>query len=136
MPAKTGSIVGLLLALLLFAGCAGGEMSRGSARSLYTIADVMEVHREDIGKSIQLKLNQKLFFHLENDPASPGEWTMVDYDQRTLLLLSDSPRVRPGFWGLLLEGRAIGSGEVNLRFTPSGEGKNPQEVKFEFSVRK
>ncbi len=124
-----------LVILLGLMGCAS-EMSRGSSRALYTVAGVLEVHRDDIGKEIQLHLDQKLFFNLENDPEAPGQWALVDYEKQALLLLSETPRTAPGFWGLLLQARGLGSGYVTLRFTPADEGKPPQEVNFEVSIRR
>ena len=124
-----------LTALLLFSGCAA-EMGRGSARTLYTIADPLEVHCNDIGKNIQLRLDQKLLFTLEKDEENPGRWELVDYDKRTMLLLSETPRVAVGFQGFLLQARVMGSGEVTLRFIPAGEDKPPRDVKFEISIRR
>jgi len=124
-----------LVVLLLFAGCAS-EMGRGSTRALYTIADPLEVRRDDLGKDIQLRLDQKLLFNFETGGEHPGHWKLLDYNNRILLLLSDTPRVAPGFQGFLLQARALGGGEVSLRFTPSDEGRQPQDVKFSISVRR
>ena len=126
-------LVGLFC--LLLASCAS-EMKRGSDKSIYTIADTMEVFRSDIGKNIQLRLDQKLFFKMENDPDQPGKWELIEHDRRTLLLLSTSPRTAPGVWGILLQARALGSGSVKLRFTPADETKTPQEILFETEIRR
>jgi len=126
-----------LLVFSFFSGCAGsGGMKRGSGRALYTIADPLEVYREDIGKSIQLRLDQKLLFKMERGGENPGEWKLVNHSNRILLLLSDAPRVMSNYQGFLLQARVIGSGEVTLRFTPSAEDQQPQDVKFEISVRR
>ena len=124
-----------LAGLLLFAGCAS-EMGRGSTRALYTVADPLEVRRDDLGKDIQLRLDQKLLFNFETGGEHPGHWELLEYNNRILLLLSDTPRVATGFQGFLLQARAMGSGEVSLRFTPSDEGQQPQDVKFSISVRR
>lgn len=127
--------VSLLALLGLLAGCASG-MSRGSAQSLYSIADPLEVHRGDIGKSIRLRLDQKLLFLMDYDGEHPGRWELVDYANRTLLLLSDNPRVAPGYRGFLLQGRAMGGAQVVLRFTPDEENAKPTDVKFDISIRR
>ncbi len=124
-----------LLALVLLAGCAS-QMSRGSSKSLYTVSEVLDVHREDIGKSVQLKLDQKIFFKMDPNPDKPGQWSLVDYSNRVLLLLSETPRVESGNWGLLLQARAMGSGEVTLRFTPFDENAQPETATFEISITK
>ena len=136
MPKTTKSFawIGLVISLGIV-GCIS-EMSRGSSRTLYTIAGVLEVRHDDLGKDIQLRLDQKLFFNLQNDPETPGQWTLVDYEGRTLLLLSETPRTAPGFWGLLLQARGLGSAYVTLRFTPTDEGKPPQEINFEIAIRR
>lgn len=123
----------LILAALSLLGCAS-EMSRGSSKALYTIADTLEVHRNDIGKEIQLHRDQKLFFNFSKNPDEPGSWKLVDYSKRTLLLLSETPRVSPGDWGLLLQARALGSGEVELLFTPDDEALPSCNIKFETSI--
>ena len=122
----------ILVALGLM-GCAS-EMSHGSSKTLYTIADVLEVHREDIGKEIQLHRDQKLFFNFSKNPDEAGSWKLVDYSKRTLLLLSESPNVSAGAWGLLLQARALGSGEVELVFTPEDEALPSRTIKFEMSI--
>lgn len=124
----------ILLSALIF-GCAS-EMGRGSGKSLYSVADVLEVHPEDAGKSIQLTLNQKLFFNFEVNPEETGQWSLENYDRRVLLLLSDTPRVASGGWGVLLQARALGYGDVTLKFTPEDEGKPPRTVVFDISIRK
>ena len=111
-------------------------MGRGSEKKMYTIADTMEVNRKDFGKSIQLRLDQKLFLNLENDPDKPGQWELVDDDRRILLLLSDSPRTASGFWGVLLQARYLGSGSLKLRFTPTNENEKPEDFEFEILVRR
>lgn len=127
-----------MLALLVgafFMGCAS-EMGRGSATKLYTIADTLEVRREDIGKDIQLKLDQNLFFNLQKDEPSAGQWELVDYERRILLLLSDSPRTASGYWRVLFQGRSFGEGEVVLRFTPDDKNQTTKDVTFEVLVSK
>jgi hypothetical protein len=121
------------LICLVWMGCAS-EMKRGSNRSLYTIADTLEVHASDIGKSIQLNRDQKLLFDFEKDDSQPGVWELVDYDRRKLLLLSDTPRMPSGHYGFLLQARVMGSGEVNLRFSPLEETQPSRDVTFEFSI--
>ncbi|MDD2707291.1 MAG: hypothetical protein PHV34_04720 [Verrucomicrobiae bacterium] len=127
------------VAMLGACGCAR-EMSRGSAALLYSIADPLEVRRSDIGKNIQLKLDQKVLFCMakgdEDAGVERGRWELADFDKRTLLLLSEYPRVEAGCWGLLLQARSLGSGEVVLKFIPDDESKTPKEVKFEISIRK
>jgi hypothetical protein len=138
---KTAMSHALLMSMIfslfcfMLIGCAG-EMKKGSDQRMYTIATVLEVNRKDIGKDIQLTLNQKLMFNMENDPARLGTWEMVEYDPRILLLLSDTPRTAPGVWGVLLEARALGAGDVKLRFTPSDEKEPPENVLFQISVRR
>jgi len=111
-------------------------MGRGSERALYTIAGVLEVHQGDIGKDIQMTLDQKLLFKFELNPDQPGKWEWVDYERRTLLLLSETPRMEAGFWGVLLQARAFGSGKVVLRFTPGEDGKPAEEVCFSILIRR
>ncbi len=111
-------------------------MGRGSARALYTIANVLEVRQGDIGKDIQMVLDQKLLFKFENNEKEPGQWELVDYEKRTLLLLSETPRMESGFWGVLLQARALGSGKVVLRFTPGEDGKQAEEVPFSILIRR
>jgi hypothetical protein len=132
---STSLLFPVVLALALATGCAQ-QMSRGSAVSLYSVSDPLEVHRQDIGKSIQLRLDQKLFFNMETDGENPGQWELVDYEKRTLLLLSDTPRTMPGYRGFLLQARALGSGKVILRFTPLGEDAKPSEARFDISIRR
>lgn len=50
------AVTALGVALLAGAGCAE-QMSRGSARSLYTIAGVLEVFRQDLGKDAQMRID-------------------------------------------------------------------------------
>ena len=125
----------LAFTLIFLAGCAS-EMKRGSEETLYTIASTLEVNRNDIGKDIQLKLNQYLFFHFEIDPNERGQWKLVNHDPKTLLLLNENPRTAPGHWGSLFQARGIGSGEVQLRFVPVDKTQESKEVVFEFSVRR
>ncbi len=124
----------MLLAAVVLVGCAS-EMKRGSARTLYTIAGTLEVGRGDIGKDIQLTRDQQLLFKMDQTSAPSGKWEMVDYDNRTLLLLSETPRLESGFWGVLLQARALGQGAVRLRFTPDDESIAPREVTFEIQIR-
>ena len=123
----------LFAVLVAGSGCAH-QMSRGSEKSLYTISGVLEVFRADLGKDIQLRLNQSLLFRLEKDPALDGHWELVDYDRQLLLLLSDTPRVKPEEWGLLLQARAYGRGELKLRYVPAGEGETPRETTLAISI--
>ncbi len=116
-------------------GCAS-EIKRGSDKNLYTIADTLEVRREDIGKDIQLKLDQNLFFKIDQDKTLVGQWELVDYERRILLLLSDSPKTPSGSWGLLFQARSFGTGEVVLRFIPEGKNQPSEKVTFEILVRK
>ncbi|MBI4028384.1 MAG: hypothetical protein HY360_25590 [Verrucomicrobia bacterium] len=118
-----------------FVGCAS-EMKRGSDKLLYTIADTLDVRREDLGKDIQLQLGQNLLFKIAADPDEPGRWELVHHDSRTLLLLSETPRVGENTWGLLLRANAIGAGAVVLRFIPNREGADVRAVKFETFVRR
>jgi hypothetical protein len=118
---------------MLITGCVS-EMSKGSAKNLYTIADILQVNRADLGKDIQLKLDQKLFFNFEPDPEHLGDWELVQYDNRHLLMLNDHPYVESGNWGLLLQARALGFSEVELRFTPVDENEKPQNYIFSISI--
>ncbi len=127
----------LLLSLLtlLAGGCASG-LGRGSAETLYSYADILEVHRSDAGKSIQLKLDQKLFFKLDKDPDVPGQWSLVEYDNRTLLMLNENAPTASGYWGVLLQARALGRAFVKLRFTPADEMQEPQNVEYDISIHR
>ena len=120
---------------IVFSGCAS-EMGRGSGHSLYTFSDPLEVQSEDEGKDLQLRLDQKLLFKLKNGGESSGQWELVDYDKRTLLLLSDSPRVGTGFQGFLLQARALGHGNVSLHFDPTDENNSSRDLRFEVSIRR
>ncbi len=124
-----------LVGALVLSGCTG-TMPKGSERSLYTVADVLEVHRADLAKSIQLRLNQKILFDLDQDPDQPGEWGLVDYDNRVMILLSDSPRLPPGDWGVLLEGRALGYGQVTVKFIPTDDSLEPKTYTMDVSIKK
>jgi hypothetical protein len=126
----------LLLVVLFGIGCASPKTPRGSSKALYTIAETLEVNVDDVGKEIQLRLNQDLFFHLMIDPAEPGDWELLDFDKRTLKFLSDTPRTTPGYWGVLFRGNALGTGYVTLRFTPTDTNIAPHDIKFEISIRK
>jgi hypothetical protein len=128
-------ILGIILAVYLLTGCAS-EMKRGSDKELYTIATVLEVHRDDIGKRIQLTLNQNLLFDFEPDTSRAGDWELIDYDRKTLLLLSETPRLPSNHWGVLLQARGIGSGEIRFRFTPHEDPHNMQQHIFEVSTRR
>ena len=121
------------LVVLFFSSCLSG-MKRGSDKSLYTIAGILEVKREDAGKSIQLALDQKLFFKMDKTVEPAGEWELVSYEHPPLLLLSETPRVESGYWGLLLQARAFGNAEVKLRFTPHDENQPPKDVTFSISI--
>lgn len=110
----------VFLMACLFSGCAS-DMGRGSSKSLYTVTEVIEVHREDIGKTIQARLDQKIFFNFTPYPDRLGQWAVKEYTNRTLLMLSDTPRVPVANWGALLQARALGSAEVTLTFTPYSE---------------
>ncbi len=121
------------LATLYFSGCAS-EMGRGSTKALYTITETLEVRYEDIGKEIQLRLDQKLFFHFSKNPEEPGTWKLIDYSRRPLLLLSETPRVSSGAWGLLFQARAMGSGEIELVFEPDSDAFPSRTIKFEISI--
>lgn len=111
-------------------------MKRGSDKSLYSIAGVLEARREDVGKSIQLALDQKLLFKLETKGEEPGSWELVSYEHPPLLLLSDTPKMEAGYWGLLLQARAIGSASVKLRFTPADESQPPKDVTFAITIHR
>jgi hypothetical protein len=124
-----------LIAIFLLGGCAS-EMGRGSSQSVYSIANVLTVFRDDIGKDLQLRLDQSLLFDFDKDPEKSGVWSLAEYDPRTLLLLSETPRLPEGDWGVLLRGKAIGSGWVTFKFTHYDEEKAPEEVKFFVSVRR
>ncbi len=127
------AVTALGVALLAGAGCAE-QMSRGSARSLYTIAGVLEVFRQDLGKDAQMRIDQQLLFRLEKDPKLDGHWSLVEYSPGVLIVLSESPRVQPGEWGLLLQARALGRGEVKLRYTPSEAEQEPRDYTLEISI--
>lgn len=127
------AVAALGAALLAGTGCAQ-QMGRGSPRSLYTIAGVLEVFRQDLGKDAQMRLDQQLLFRLEKDPALDGHWSLVECSPGVLLVLSETPRVPPGEWGLLLQARALGRGEVKLRYTPAEEEQPPRDYLFEVSV--
>jgi len=122
----------LVLGFLL-SGCTS-EMPKGSAQSLYTIADTLEVTKGDLGKSIQLKLNQKLLLNFESDPAQLGNWELVQYDNRTLLLLSENPRLPSENWGRLFQARVLGFAEIELRFVPQDENIPVQKHRFSISI--
>jgi hypothetical protein len=124
-----------LTGILFLAGCAS-EMGRGSSQSVYSIASVLTVFRDDIGKDVQLKLDQNLLFDFDKDPVRSGEWSLDEYDPRTLTLLSETPQLPDGDWGVLLRGKAIGSGWVKFKFTPYDEEKPPEEVKFYITIKK
>ncbi len=113
-------------------------MGRGSSRALYTVAGVMEVYRQDLvqGKSAQLWLDQQMLFRLEKDPEVDGRWEFVGCTPGVLLVLSESPRVSSGEWGLLLQARAFGQGNVQIRYLPSAEQEKPRDYTIEVSVRK
>ena len=119
---------------LCLTGCAGG-MGRGSSRTLYTVLETMEVRDDDIGKDIQLKLDQKVLFKFKK--TSPmGEWRVMDYEKRTLLFLTDTARVESDCAGILFQARGIGPATVDLVFMPDAEGQQPREVHFEISIRR
>lgn len=132
--ARTGLVLAAACAIA-FTGCAE-QMGRGSSRAIYTISGTMEVFRQDLAleKSAQLRIDQQLLFRLEKDPAMDGKWEFVELTGNVLLLLSDSPRVASGEWGLLLQARSLGRGEVKLRYVPSAEGEKPREYSLEVSV--
>ena len=129
------SYANALLFTLFVTGCAS-QIGKGSSKTLYSIAGVLEVNRQDLGKDIQLNLDQKLFFNMDTTQEMPGQWSLAEYDNRILLLLSDTPRVESEHWGVLLQGRFLGSGEVVLQFTPTDENLKPQTFHFSVSVRK
>lgn len=121
------------LGVALMVGCAQ-QMSRGSQRSLYTIAGTLEVFRQDLGKDAQMRLDQQLLFRLEKNPELDGHWALVEHTPGVLIVLSETPRVQTGEWGLLLQARALGRGEVKLRYLPSEEGQAPRDYTLEISV--
>ena len=123
-----------IAAALVFCSCTSG-IKRGSDKALYTIAATLEVKREDIGKSIQLKRDQQLFFKLDQKGEEPGAWELLSYDHPPLFLLSETPRVEAGYWGLLLQARSSGAAAVKLRFTPADESHPAQEITFDISIR-
>lgn len=113
-------------------------MGRGSSQVLYTVANVMEVYRQDLvlGKSAQMWMDQQMLFRLENDPDDDGRWEFVGCTPGVFLVLSESPRVASGEWGLLLQARALGRGEIHVRYRPFAEGRAPREYTMEVSVRR
>lgn len=120
--------------LLVFGpGCAS-EMSRGSSKSLYSIADTLVVNETDLGKTIQLRLDQKLMLNFQMNPDDPGDWDVDDYTNRNLLLLSDTPRVESGNWGRLFQARALGFGSIDLKFTPLDETKPVRTYQFSVTI--
>jgi hypothetical protein len=118
---------------LLLSGCAN-QIPKGSSKTLYTIAETLEITQADLSKDVQLRLDQKLLFNLEPNPEELGTWMLVDYDNRHLLLLNDTPRVASGNWGLLLQARALGSAEVQIRFVPLTENSTPKNYTFPISI--
>ena len=98
----------------------------------------MDVYRQDLdqGKSAQMRIGQQLLFRLDKDPSRDGRWEFVDCTPGILLAQSETPRVDVGQWGLLLQARALGRGEVRIRYLPSEEGEKPREYTLEVQVSK
>ena len=120
---------------LALAGCAE-QMGRGSARSIYTVADVMDVYRQDLeqGKSAQMRLMQQMLLRLEKDPSAEGRWEFVGCTPGILLLQSETPRLAPEQWGVLLQARGYGRGELRVRYVPSASDEKPREYTLEVQV--
>jgi hypothetical protein len=119
--------------ILTIAGCAS-QMGKGSEKSLYTVSETLEVNRSDLGKSIQLKLDQKLFFNFDSNPEEPGYWELVQYNNRNLIILSETPRVAEGHWGVLMQARGLGFTDVELKFIPLDESHPSQNHNFSISI--
>lgn len=126
-----------LLALLspCFAGCAHG-LGRGSPHTIFSYADILEVHRIDAGKDIQMKLDQKLFFNFDKESGVSGKWSLDEYNNRTLLLLNEHPTTASGYWGILFQARGLGSSYVKLKFTPDDETKSSLSLTFDVSIHR
>ena len=70
-------------------GCTVGQgMSRGSDKTLLSVAGEIRFTNADLGKSIQLRRNQKLLISLKSDPEVYGKWTISGVNRQYLMLRS------------------------------------------------
>ena len=125
-----------LTALALALGCggctAGQGMSRGSDKVLRSVVDELKFTNEDLGKSVQLRLTQKLLISLAPDPVISGKWSIEHVDRQKFFFLSNFVRGESGFnqiW--YYEARAYGSFTFTLVYTPFDTEAHPKK---EFKV--
>lgn len=120
----------LLLGILILecAGCTMGQgMSRGSNTTLLSIAGEIRFTNADLGKSIQLRRNQKLLISLKSDPEIYGKWTISGPSPQQLMLKSRSIRGESALNELwYFEAIGMGYTSITLTYTPYDETVPPQ----------
>ena len=114
--------------LVTMVGCTMGQgMSRGSDTTLLSIAGEIRFGNADLGKSIQLRRNQKLLISLKSDPEVYGKWTISGASPQQLMLRSRSVRGESALnevW--YYEAIAYGNCTITLTYTPYDETIPPR----------
>mgnify|MGYP001613164764 FL=1 len=105
----------------------GQGMSRGSDTTLLSIAGEIRFGNADLGKSIQLRRNQKLLISLKSDPEVYGKWTISGASPQQLMLRSRSVRGESALnevW--YYEAIGMGYTNITLTYTPYDETIPPR----------
>lgn len=122
--------------LLICAGCTAGQgMSRGSDTTLLSIAGEIRFNNTDLGKTVQLRRNQKLLISLKTDPTVYGKWTISGVNRQSLMLRTKSVRGESALnevW--YYEAIAPGYCTLTLTYTPYDETVPPRVYKSGVSV--
>lgn len=110
-------------------------MSRGSDTTLLSIAGEIRFTNADLGKSIQLRRNQKLLISLKTDPTVYGKWTLAGANRQMLMLRTKGVRGESALnevW--YFEAIAPGYCTMTLTYTPYDDTIPPRVYKSGISV--
>jgi predicted secreted protein len=126
----------LALTAAAITGCTAGQgMSRGSDTTLLSIAGEIRFTNTDLGKTVQLRRNQKLLISLKTDPTVYGKWTISGINRQSLMLRTKSVRGESALnevW--YYEAIAPGYCTVTLTYTPYDDTIPPKVYKSGVSV--
>ena len=124
------------IAVISGSGCTMGQgMSRGSKETLLSIAGEIRFTNADLGKSIQLRRNQKLLISLKTDPEVYGKWTISGVNRQILMLRTKGVRGESALnevWDC--EAIGIGYCMVTLTYTPYDDTIPPRVYTQSVSV--
>jgi predicted secreted protein len=118
----------LACAMIIMTGCTmGSGVSRGSDTTLQSVAGEIRFTNRDLGKSINLRRNQKLLISLKSDPEVYGKWRLTGANPQQLMLRSRGVRGESALnevW--YYEAIAPGYTTITLTYTPYDDTLPPR----------